>query len=216
MRYRTGTMLILVTFLAGCAGCAGGTGVGPGTPGVPDGVLLQPADLEGLTTDRAPVTEIGPAEVGHPLPPRPCHPPAADGPAPLGERRVTATFGRFLMYGYAARYPDGAAARVFDDLMDGFAGCPGDREPGERFQVLARYAAGALVQREFADGTAAYFLGYAGPYLVAVVEVGAARPEGDLTIAGALGHLALRRAGGAAGEVVPTGGTTVTAQPALR
>lgn len=70
---------------------------------------------------------------------------------------------------------------------------------------MFRYQFGVLVARQDdnADHFAAYFVGYAGDYLVAVLDIGVAPREGDLTYVSGLGRVAIQRAGGVLGEQLP-------------
>jgi hypothetical protein len=70
--------------------------------------------------------------------------------------------------------------------------------------VVARYDRGALVERDYESGTASYFVGHAGGYLLAVLDVGVRVRSGDTTYVNGLGMRALERAGGSAGGMKPT------------
>ncbi|GIJ56916.1 hypothetical protein [Virgisporangium aurantiacum] len=198
--------------LAAGLGLAGACGGGQDASGIPDSVMLTGDDFGGE------VTAGGPDEAVHPLPPRPCVPAGtgSGGPSdgtsqdarPDG-RRITASDGRHRAYEYVEHRPGGAAT-AYGELMKVVTACSQTGPTGERYHVVARYAAGALVEREY-DGdsghSAAYFVGHARDYLVVVLEVGVRTPDGDLTYVNGLGLTALRRAGGTAGTMLPTDAT---------
>jgi hypothetical protein len=172
---------------------------------IADKVMLTATDFGAEPSDGRPDAGT------HPLPPDPCGEtdpsPAPDGP--VAERSITASDGTHVAYEYVARYPDGRAAGVFADLAAALDRCKGAETDGtgpeERYRVLARYAAGVLVERDYDSFTSSYFLGYAGDYLVAVLDVGARVKSGDSTYVNGLGMRALERAGGAAGPMQPGG-----------
>ncbi len=185
-------LLLILLAAVTVAGCGGRTGARD-TSGVPDEVMLQSEDLDG-----AQVATGGPDQSVHPIPPRPCG--SGPSPSPSAERLIKATFGRYQVYEYVARYPAGLAERAVDDLRGQLSRCvpPAD---AERYQVLAQDSSGVLFLREYhnGDATAAYYLGHAESYLVAVLEIGTTTPNGDPTIASDLGRKAVTRAGGMPG-----------------
>ncbi|AVT38904.1 hypothetical protein C6W10_23475 [Plantactinospora sp. BB1] len=221
-------VLLAAGTLLGCAG--------PGAPGgpaeIPDEVLLRSDDLGG-----AEVSAGGP-QAPHSLPPRPCAGtvPAVpsgsapsgsvssgsvpngsvssgpDRPEPLAERTINATMGRYRVYEYVGRYPAGLVDRAMATLRDEVSRC-GRPAEGEDWKVLAEDTAGLLLLRSYSggDATAAYYVGAAGDYLVAVLVTGTRTPNGDPTTASGLGSTALARAGGTRGTPAPP---TTAAGPA--
>lgn len=181
----TRRLVVTVVLLAG-VGLAGACGGGQDVSGIPDSVMLTSEDYGG------PVRPGGPDEAVDPLPPRPCVSTDAGSPSGAGTRdgrRITASDGKHRAYEYVPHRP-GAAATAYDELMSVIAACSQPGPTGERYHVVARYAAGALVEREY-DGdsghSAAYFVGHARDYLVVVLEVGVRTPDGDLTYVNGLG-----------------------------
>jgi hypothetical protein len=190
----------LVAVLVVVSGCAGMRAAD--AAGIPDDVMLTAADFGAEPSDGHPDADV------HPLPPKPCDTASPTPEAVLAERWITAADGTHLAYEYVARYPDGRAAIVYDDLVAAFDRCKGEMTDGtgpeNRYRVVARYAAGVLVERDFDSRTASYFVGHAGGYLVAVLDVGVRVRSGDTTYVNGLGIRALERAGGTAGHMQPT------------
>src|SRR5690242_274379 len=154
MRWMGAPVLALLMVVSGCAGTYGAD------PAIPDDVLLTAADFG------AQPSQGGPDAAVHPLPPRPCEGPSPSGDAALAERSITADDGTHLAYEYVARYPDSRAAAVYDDLVAGFDRCKAGQTDGtgpeNRYRVVARYAAGVLVERDYDSFTSSYFVGHAG------------------------------------------------------
>ncbi|MFY1673094.1 hypothetical protein ACN27G_24540 [Plantactinospora sp. WMMB334] len=120
--------------------------------------------------------------------------------------------GDHRVYEYVARYPAGLADTALDALRGELSRC-GRPAGGDDWKILAEDAAGLLILRSYSDGdaTAAYYVGVARDYLVAVLVIGTRTASGDPTTASGLGSTALARAGGARGTPAPP---TTAAGPA--
>jgi hypothetical protein len=201
---------LLVALLVVASGC-GGTGAGDPS-GIPDDVMLTAEDFGAAASEGRP-------DAVHPLPPDPCgaapSPSTSDDPlgsstsdGPRAERWIAATDGTHRAFEYVARYRDEDAARAFDRLIADLGRCANTGStdgtgPENRHRIVARYDAGALVERDYDGGTSSYFVGHARDYLVAVLDVGVRVRSGDTTYVNGLGMRALERAGGSAGDMQP-------------
>ena len=195
MRRLTGiTLSVLVAATVTGGALVLGTSGAVADPGeIPDTMLLSSADLGGAAIEAG-----GPDPALRPLPLRPC---ADTVPTtPTAERTINASLGRYHVYEHVARYPDGQAQAVLEDLRADLARCA-QGAGQEHYQVLAQYTTGILLLREFndADDLGAYSVGVAGDHLVTVLE-----SSGDVTTASSFGTTAITRAGGVPGVPLPS------------
>ena len=162
---------------------------------IPDGVLLQPADVGGARP-----VEGGPDLASHAMLPRPCDGIRPIDPLDSRTQHVTPAGGH-LVYEFVGRYPATVAAQVAKGLAAAVTRCPDG--PGDiRNRIAAADQWGphsSLLTREWDAGRRrdAYLVGVAGDYLVVVLDTGdGGVSPGDVATAGRVGTAALRRAGG--------------------
>ncbi|MEV4516291.1 hypothetical protein AB0K00_45930 [Dactylosporangium sp. NPDC049525] len=187
---------ILIVLMATAVGAAamGGTAAAAARPhGIPDRVMLQPADLGGEPT--------GPVEPGlaHPLLPQPC----ADTPVPqpVASRSLAADYGtgrRYRVYENVARYRPGGAVAYVTALKEQLVRCrAGGDEEG--FTALAEDVNGPdsvlfLGTYDEGDRWVAYVAAAVGRYVVVVMVADPTVGAGDPTIANDIAAAAIRRA----------------------
>jgi len=158
---------VAALLLLATAACGGTTAAG----GIPDGVMLQPDDIDGGTAISA-----VPDQGKNPLPPAPCEPlPTA---APGESRTVAFQVGRHQVFEYVARGQLWAPNAV----REAIAQCPGE------YRITA---ADVGYQGSLLIGTdhGAYYVGASDEYFVAVLVID------DTTFAADFGQRAMERAG---------------------
>ena len=195
-RLTTASSVLVVTLaLLACASAVHAEG----PPAIDDSVMLSAQDVPGSR-----ISPGGPTSPVHGLPPQPC---GYTPTAPAAERVITIEFDdeRHHAYEYVAQYPSGQAREALEQLREKLAACPRPA-PGERYKILAEESNGLLLVHDFPDGDemAAYYIGYTGDYLIAVMEVGQRNLGGDPTTASDLGGTAIRKAGGVRGTPIET------------
>ncbi|MET7420148.1 hypothetical protein [Dactylosporangium sp. NPDC005555] len=185
------TLTIVTAVLAGVVALGGTAAAAPERRGIPDRVMLQPADLGGAAT--------GPVEAGlpHPLLPQPC----ADTPVPqpVAARSLAADYSpRHRVYENVARYRPGGAQAYVNALKEQLHRCKaGGDEVG--FVPVAEDHLGPdtvlfLGTYDEGDRSVAYVAAAVGRYVVVVMVADPVVGAGDPTMANTFASRAMLRA----------------------
>jgi hypothetical protein len=189
------TLMVLIVAAMGVALVAGPAVAAARPRGIPDRVMLQPADLGGEPT--------GPVEpeLAHPLLPQPC----ADTPVPrpVVSRSLAADYGtgrRYRVYENVARYRPGGAVAYVTALKEQLVRCRANGDQ-EGFRALAEDVHGPdsvlfLGTYDEGDRWVAYVAAAVGRYVVVVMVADPVVGAGDPTVANGVAAAAIRRAAG--------------------
>jgi hypothetical protein len=183
-------MMIMMATVLGLTTAVGPAAAAPAR-GIPQRVMLQPADLGGAVP--------GPVEEGlrHSLLPQPC----ADTPVPqpAASRSLAADYGtRYRIYENVARYRRGGAEAYMAALKEQLARCrAGGDEEGYTAIAEDHLGPGTVLflgTYDEGDRWAAYVAAVVDRYVLVVVVTDRVTGGGDPTTANGLASAAMRRA----------------------